>query len=142
MLLGRVPVVAVSILVCASGVSTSQAQRPEVARRPEPFGAAWHPVAPSAHGLVPSALAAPADSATIRPTHWVKGGVIGGLVLGGTLGTLVYLASPYFDNCGSDCRASHTVSAAALGGFAGFMIGALIGGAFPKEPTPKTRAAT
>ena len=136
MLLRRVRVVAVSILVCASGVSISQAQRPEVAPRLKPFGAAWHSVAPSAHGLVPSALAAPADSAAIRPTHWVKGGVIGGLVLGGALGTLTYLWCPYIDNSTSGDCARFTLSAAALGGFAGFLVGALVGGAFPKAATP------
>jgi hypothetical protein len=132
MVLSRFRVFAVSLLVCASAVSPAPAQRPEIRPRLTPFSAAWHAVAPTSHGLAPSALAAPADTTTIRPTHWLKGGVIGGLVLGGTLGTLVFLASPYIDNCDSGCRGSYTVSAAALGGFAGFIAGALIGGAFPK----------
>jgi len=75
-----------------------------------------------------SLVAVAGDSARVRPTHWVKGGVIGSVVVGGALGLLVNAM------CESRCG-SQTLSAAAVGGAAGFVIGALVGGAIPKTGT-------
>jgi len=128
-------VVIVLLLLVRAG-SSATAQRPEVPPRFSPLTATLLPLDTGATDNTGSlALRVRGDSASIRPTHWVKGGVIGGLVLGGTLGTFTYLLCPLGDIVGDE-RVRLTLSAAALGGFAGFIIGALVGGAFPKGTTP------
>src|SRR5258708_4634629 len=69
-------------------------------------------------------------AAGVEPTHWLEGGVIGAAVLsagGYVLGSLF---------CDQNCGARR-MEGALVGAGAGFTIGALIGGAFPKrEPAP------
>jgi hypothetical protein len=76
------------------------------------------------------------DSTTIRPTHWLKGGVIGGLIVGGSLACLAGLLYDADAGGAPSSRGAAVASAALVGGFAGFIIGALVGGASPKPAAP------
>ncbi len=69
--------------------------------------------------------------AEVRPTHWKKGAIIGGIVVGALGGTLVG------GLCGMSDDPDHTCTGAVLGGavvgaLVGGILGALIGGQFPK----------
>ena len=70
---------------------------------------------------------------SIQHTHWLEGGLIGGVVFGAG----VYaLSSALCDaDSGGGCRQSQVVAVSLVSAGAGFVIGALIGGAIPK-PTP------
>ncbi len=65
-----------------------------------------------------------ADSTGIRGTHWLEGGLIGGVVMG--------VVGAGF--CGYTSLPCIAAGFAFLGGFIGFPVGALIGGQFPKGP--------
>jgi hypothetical protein len=78
----------------------------------------------------------PSDTAPpqIKPTHWKEGGIVGAVLLG--------VFSIWFFNelcqntdAGADsgCSAKAVVGGALGGGGLGFLIGALIGGQFPKQ---------
>ena len=69
----------------------------------------------------------------IRPTHWVEGGIVGGLALGAFgiwLGNEICQKTDAGGEPG--CTARSVVGGAIVGGGIGFLIGALIGGQFPK----------
>ena len=92
-----------------------------------------------------SSLAAPAPDAfdalnadlrrATQPTHWVRGGLIGagiGAVALMALGAVVIC--PVSDE---GCEVENYAAAALVGGGLGFLVGALVGGQFPKEePQP------
>ena len=72
------------------------------------------------------------DSATIAPTHWKAGALLGGAFLG-LLGATVGMQLACYDGpCGS--RLLGAVGGFALGGIVGFGLGALVGGQFPAPP--------
>jgi len=69
----------------------------------------------------------PRDAGSIRRTHWLEGGIIGGALLG--------LVGSQFCGMG-DARAGvgcYVIAFSFIGGCVGFPIGALIGGQFPKK---------
>jgi len=118
-----------TLLLLGSAVSSAVAQRPEAKPPVAPLIATWASPTQSMSSSTPSTLVVRADTAAVRATHWVKGGVIGGILLGGAFGWFVH------GMCESRCGTA-TLSAAAIGGFAGFIIGALVGGAVPRDTTP------
>ena len=82
-----------------------------------------------------SLLAEQADTVPrqIKPTHWKEGGLVGALAVG-AFG--VWLGNEICRN--SDTASGCTglaLSGALGGGVLGFLIGALIGGQFPKQPS-------
>ncbi len=123
------------LLALAAGAAppayAQRAEAPVFAPRPMP---AWPAAAPSS--IAPSRAVCPLlDSSAIHATHWLEGGLIGAAIVGGGL---AFLAGSLYDP-DSGSRASRgqvVVSAALLGGFSGFVIGALIGGASPKSAGP------
>jgi hypothetical protein len=71
----------------------------------------------------------------IRPTHWKEGGIVGAVVLGAFgiwLGNEICQETEAGNDGG--CTAKAVVGGAIGGGGLGFLIGALIGGQFPKRP--------
>jgi len=68
-----------------------------------------------------------ADS--VRETQWVKGGVIGGLMLGAAMGYFFYSFQKIDD---FPDTAGPLIGGFVIGGSLGFVIGALIGGQFEK----------
>ena len=96
---------------------------------------AWRPQ------YLPSALLPPASSqpqalhqlaagSSPKPTHWREGGIVGAVVFGLALASLGggLCADSETDH---DCTGA-TILGAVAGGGMGFVIGALIGGLFPK----------
>lgn len=70
----------------------------------------------------------------VRPTHWKKGLMIGGLIGGAGLGWLVFsLCTGDNETSGNNCLLS-TLGGAAIGAVLGGTVGALIGGQFPQRP--------
>jgi hypothetical protein len=67
-----------------------------------------------------------------RPTNWREGGIVGAVIFGLALASLAggLCASSDTDQ---DCTGATLLGAAAGGGM-GFVIGALVGGLFPKGP--------
>ena len=75
-------------------------------------------------------FALPRDSAAIRPTHWLEGGLIGGILVG-------LLGSQLCNLSDEKPPAACYVEAFFLtGGAVGFPVSALIGGQFPKDESP------
>jgi hypothetical protein len=66
-------------------------------------------------------------------THWVEGGIIGALLLGGGGAYVAHGFCSDPDSSGSDSCTMAGVGGALVGGLTGFGVGALIGGAFPKK---------
>jgi hypothetical protein len=66
---------------------------------------------------------------TVRETQWVKGGVIGGLMLGAAMGYFFYSFQKIDD---FPDTAAPLIGGLVIGGALGFVIGALIGGQFEK----------
>jgi len=125
-----------TLALIAATASSAAAQRPEVAQPPAPFRPAWQGLQDSRWGF-PAGLTALRDTSAIRPTHWLKGGIIGGLIGGGSLAIFAGLLWDRDAGGAPSSRESAVVSAALLGGFGGFIIGALIGGASPKSAAPR-----
>jgi predicted MFS family arabinose efflux permease len=71
--------------------------------------------------------AIPRLMATPPPTHWLEGGLIGGIGLGALF---AYEAGGLCES--SDCTKAR-LAVGLLGGGLGFIVGALIGGQFPKH---------
>jgi hypothetical protein len=69
----------------------------------------------------------------IRPTHWKKGALIGGVVTG--LG-LALLVDGFCRDSDTDCQGGAVPMALLAGGVFGGLVGALIGGQFPKAEDP------
>jgi hypothetical protein len=68
----------------------------------------------------------------IKPTYWKEGGLVGGVLSGVFLAWLVHGLCTYYDesinpNCGLKL-----VAGGVFGGGLGFVLGALVGGQFPK----------
>jgi hypothetical protein len=106
--------------------SPARAQQPLVRQTPQPLRAAPIVFRPPATAGLRLAPLLPSDSSTIRPTHWVEGGLIGAAVAGAGFALLGQLF------CEQNCT-QRSAEAAVLGGALGFVIGALIGGSFPKQ---------
>jgi hypothetical protein len=68
----------------------------------------------------------------IKPTYWREGGLVGAVAIGTFMAYLGHGLCSDGDTTRGSC-ADELVSGALLGGFAGFGIGALIGGQFPKH---------
>jgi hypothetical protein len=115
-----------ALLMCIS--SAAQAQGPA----PIKWAAAMEFVTPAPTGvsLAPTHPAAAARLSP-QPSHWVEGGVIGAIALGGGLGLLVHGLCDS-DAGGTSSCGDRTVGALVLGGAAGFVVGALIGGTIPR----------
>ena len=69
----------------------------------------------------------------IKPTHWRQGGLVGALLLGGVGAWFANEFCRNFDESGNGCG-GFAIRGALGGGITGFLIGALIGGQFPKHP--------
>jgi hypothetical protein len=69
----------------------------------------------------------------IRPTHWKKGALIGGVVTG--LGLLL-LVDGFCRGSDTECAGGAVPHALLMGGLLGGLAGALIGGQFPKAEEP------
>jgi hypothetical protein len=79
----------------------------------------------------------------VRPTHWKKGLLIGGVIGGLGLGGLAYALCEELRESQESCLGPG-LGGVALGGVIGGIAGALIGGAFPKttEITPPADSTT
>lgn len=86
----------------------------------------WAPAAPAEQGVL-------GDTTAARPqTHWAKGAIIGGAILG--VGTAWFAAEMCdSDSGGGDCGVG-TVEGFLIGAAVGAGIGAFIGARFPKHP--------
>jgi len=88
--------------------------------------------------LSPPSLAGEAGDTIVRkisPTHWKEGGIVGAVVLGAFgiwFGNEICKETEAGNEEG--CTARAVVGGAIGGGGLGFLIGALIGGQFPKHP--------
>lgn len=119
---------AVIAAFCAQGIARGQSPRLQ------PPLAAW--VAQVRPPVIPAPvarefrLALSRDTATIRPTHWLEGGLIGGILVG-------LLGSQLCNLGDKNPPATCYVEAFVLtGGAIGFPVGALIGGQFAKYESP------
>lgn len=115
-------------LVFVCGVSTVGAQQPGPWIRPPAPSVLFtaHP-APTGRATAGDTTNAPA----VRPTHWKKGLLIGGVIGGLGLGALAYSLCEGLSETQESCLGSG-LGGVALGGVIGGITGALIGGAFPK----------
>jgi hypothetical protein len=73
----------------------------------------------------------------IKPTHWREGGMVGSLLLGAFGVWFGNEICRYVEDGGNGC-AGFMIRGALGGGITGFLIGALIGGQFPKHPSAPT----
>jgi hypothetical protein len=128
-------------LILACSVSAISAQQPT----------AWIP------GPAPSVLFDPhteiraeptpldTTARSVRPTHWKRGLLIGGLIGTVGLGAFVYAFCEGLKETDESCLGP-ALGGAAVGGLAGGTVGALIGGQFPKHtdsvPAPDSTAAS
>jgi hypothetical protein len=69
----------------------------------------------------------------IKPTHWREGGMVGSLLIGAFGTWFGYEICRYVEDGGNGCG-GFMIRGALGGGITGFLIGALIGGQFPKHP--------
>jgi len=123
-----------TIVLAVATASAAAAQRPEAPRLAEAFKVEWGPR--DQHlGLRPERPSL-SVSARVHPTRWVEGGLIGGVVVGGGLAVLAALLYDPDSGDADTSRERAVISAGLLGGFCGFIIGALIGGASPKPVAP------
>jgi hypothetical protein len=70
----------------------------------------------------------------IKPTHWREGGMVGSLLVGAFGVWFGNEICRYVEDGGNGC-AGFMIRGALGGGITGFLIGALIGGQFPKHPS-------
>lgn len=90
----------------------------------------WAPAAPAEQ-------AALGDTTAARPqTHWVRGAVIGGAVLG--VGTALFAAAWCDSDSGTESCGSATAESFLIGAAVGAGLGAFIGARFPKHPKATT----
>ncbi len=111
------------IFVCLAAPVRAQGPRVitfERVRTPEFLSSTPQPQS----SIMRARLGISADSTGIKRTHWLEGGLIGGVVMG--------VVGAGF--CGYTSVPCIAVGFAILGGGIGFPVGALIGGMFPKEP--------
>jgi hypothetical protein len=84
---------------------------------------------------VPASNALYAFNAELRratqPTHWVRGGLIGAGI--GAAALMVVGAAVICPLSDEGCDAGNYAAGALLGGGLGFLVGALVGGQFPKQ---------
>jgi len=107
-------------------VSSAAAQRHEIATVPAQVVLPWRWDA--AHGpQVTSLRPFFPDSTAIRPTHWLAGAVVGGVLVG-------LAGSGLCDMDGSGSVGCHLAAFTLFGGAIGVPLGALIGGLFPRSP--------
>jgi hypothetical protein len=105
----------------------------------------WPPLNPAASVLYGGLPSSPLDvqglkpeshdsiGRLVKPTHWKEGGILGGLVLGGFS---VWLSNEICEYAGEGQArgcGGKAVLGGLVGGGLGFLIGALIGGQFPKH---------
>lgn len=130
------------LIVCASSALLLQTARAQTA------AVSWPPLSLLSESLLyterpitplspPSLAREASDTITrqIRPTHWKEGGIVGAVVLA-ALGIWFGNEICQKTEAGNDrgCTAALVVGGALGGGGVGFLIGALIGGQFPKHP--------
>jgi hypothetical protein len=130
----------ISILVYVCCVSTAAAQQPRAwIRPPAPSALFTAQPAPPRRAMAADTTNAPA----VRPTHWQKGLLIGGVIGGLGLGALVYSLCEGLRETQESC-VGPGLGGVAVGGVIGGITGALIGGAFPKKPetTPPVDSTT
>jgi hypothetical protein len=103
---------------------------------------AWPPLARAAgsplYAHVPHALSPPlADTLAreITPTYWTEGGIVGAVVIGAFSAFFVHEICTKVEGQGENCGGK-TLLAFPAGGAFGFLIGALVGGQFAKNPKP------
>ncbi len=89
-------------------------------------------LAVAAQGPLRQPLAIDSVRRDIRPTHWKKGALIGGI----TIGLGLALSAMAWCNADSPCGEGAVPFSFLAGGAVGGLIGALIGGQFPKEEDP------
>jgi hypothetical protein len=120
--------------------STAGAQQPRSWIRPPAPSVLF---AAQSAPTVPEAAADTTNASAVRPTHWKKGLVIGGVIGGLGLGALVYSLCEGLRETQESCLGPG-LGGVALGGVIGGIAGALIGGAFPKttETTPPADSIT
>lgn len=114
------------VLVLAAGASTASSQeQAEVIRGPA-----------ASVLFTGSRVTIQADTADTtanpQPTQWKRGLIIGGVIGIVGLGGFVYLLCKELNESGDSCVGTG-LGGAALGAFTGGIIGALIGGQFPKK---------
>jgi hypothetical protein len=126
------------VYVCC--VSTAGAQQPRAWIRPPTPSVLFtaHP-APTERATAADTTNAP----SVRPTHWKKGLLIGGVIGGLGVGGLAYALCEELRETQESCLGPG-LGGVALGGVIGGITGALIGGAFPKttETTPPADSTT
>jgi hypothetical protein len=71
------------------------------------------------------------ESTTHPPTHWVEGGIIGAAALG-ILGAALTGGLCAYSDTNRRCTGA-TIGGGVMGAGVGFVLGALIGGSFPKR---------
>jgi hypothetical protein len=94
-------------------------------RQSEVFGA-------GSRGPLRQSFAPDSVRRAIRPTHWKKGALIGGVVTG--LGFALWVDGVCRDS-ETDCRGALPLALLG-GGLVGGLVGALVGGQFPKTEDP------
>lgn len=128
-------------LVLASCVSAGSAQQPAAWIRGPASSVLF--TADPATGR--EATAVDTTARVVRPTHWKRGLLIGGVIGTFGLGAFVYTLCEGLKETQESCLGPG-LSGAALGAVIGGTVGALIGGQFPKRtdtvPAPDSTAAS
>jgi hypothetical protein len=128
------------LLESASAQTKAVDWAPLSQQSPSPFYAE-RPITPLSHrlhGEQPSDTVPP----QIKPTHWKEGGIAGAVLLGAfSIWFFNELCQNTDAGADSGCSAKAVLGGVVAGGGVGFLIGALIGGQFPKHPQT-TPAAT
>jgi len=90
----------------------------------------------NAHSVPPAARLMEADLAarTIPRTYWLEGALIGAIGLG------ILTAVGFYGLCESSNCTGALVTGAVGGGAVGFIVGALVGGQFPKKESAPSSA--
>jgi hypothetical protein len=127
------------LMVCASStllLHTARAQAQAVTWPPlsQPSVSSLYPERPTTPLDLPLIAGEPSESVVqIEPTYWKEGGLVGGVLSGVLLALFAEALCTYGEGNTRNCGMK-LVAGAALGGGMGFVLGALVGGQFPKGP--------